>query len=245
MNKVKCVIAVVLAMFVVAGCASLGGGRKGPTCIVLPSRFAVVQFAFDMARLRQSVYLLAYDKMPETGAAVLHIWNEKDRSWVKSGVEQYVAGDVFAELPKTVVLLGTDADLPMEIAGVPGWCSEVVSIEKLDLVSMMNGFDEIYAFSAREWNWLAERYEVKYEDLNAELRRYGRYGRPGEENKAQLTPPQEKAPGPLVVPEGPFKITTEEVEAEPAEVLEETDPKAAVEPVKDVKVIAPIPPEDK
>jgi hypothetical protein len=46
-------------------------------------------------------------------------------------------------------------------------------------VELVNGLDDIFKFSAGEWRYLAREYKLTLKDLNAERRRYGRYGRPG------------------------------------------------------------------
>lgn len=211
---------------------------EGPTCIVVPTRPRLVQFSFDLLRLRRQIYLVAQDKEIGGDATVLHVWDDATQDWIRIGVEEYLAGTVFTKTPQRLIVVGGEGDVPEELAAAPNWTEEAYQIESLDLVTVLNKFQVIFKFNEREWKWLAQRYDITFEDLNAERRRYGRYGKPGEDKNQAM--PGEVTEEPIeTVPEGPIEIITApepelgEGEA-PAEVVEEVK-----EEVKD------IPPEDK
>ena len=196
----------------------------GPTCIVIPTRHTIVQFSFDILRLRRDIYLVAQDKEIGGDATVLHVWDDSTQDWVRIGVEEYIAGTVFTQLPKRLIVVGTEKDIPEELASAPAWSEEAYQVESLDLVTLLNKFQIIFRFNEREWKWIAKRYDITFEDLNADRRRYGRYGKPGE--KKQDMPAQVQEEVLESAPEDSIEIiTAPEPELEPE-----------LEPVEDVVV---------
>jgi hypothetical protein len=209
----------------------------------------MVQFCFDILKLRRGVYLIAQDKEIGGNATVLHIWDDASQDWIRIGVEEYVAGTVFTQKPKKLIVIGGVADVPEELATAPEWSEQAYQIETLDLVSVLNKLQEVFKFNEREWKWIAKRYNMTFEDLNAERRRYGRWGKPGEEDKTVMPGAVQEKPA-VKVPEGPIEIITapELEKARPVTPVEETK-KAAEEAPTAVEVtpkaVEIIPPEDK
>jgi hypothetical protein len=238
MTKSRFLMFLCAALVAISVCSVEASVLEGPTCIVIPTRPTLVQFSFDLLRLRRQMYLVAQDKEIGGDATVLHVWDDATQDWIRIGVEEFVAGTVFTQTPRRLIVVGGEADVPEELAAAPSWTEEAYQIESLDLVTVLNKFQIIFKFNEREWKWLAKRYGITFEDLNAERRRYGRYGKPGED-KNQVMPGEVIEEPMETVPEGPIEIITapepelEETEA-PAEVVEEVK-----EEVKDT------PPEDK
>lgn len=226
----KSMIAVFAAIGLCVGADSVSAADKSDvTCIVIPARPTVVRFAFDVMRLRQSVYIVSYDQAPE-GPVVMHIWNDKMQEWKKISTEEYQAGSVFTEQPGKVVLVGRDKDLPSELSAAPTFQSDVSRIGSLDLVALMTGFHEVLSFSEREWKWLAPRFGIAYKDMNAERRKYGRYGRPGSDSNTAM--PEAGAANDAPVLEMPAEVVV--------------SPDAIVESkVQEAKKPAYVPPENK
>lgn len=221
----------VFALIVTFGFAgSQAGVVEGPTCIVIPTRYTIVQFSFDLMRLRRDIYLVAHDKEIGGDATVLHVWDDKTQDWVRVGVEEYVAGTVFTALPKRLIVVGGQNDLPEELASAPSWVSEAYQIESLDLVQILNRLQTVFRFNEREWQWLAKRYNITFEDLNAERRRYGKYGKPGEENQASM-------PGAV------REEKLEPVPAGPIEIITAPEPELVVEEPVDEVVVVVVEPE--
>lgn len=239
----------VCALMVVLGFSSSEAGLvDGPTCIVIPTRYTIVQFSFDLIRLRRDIYLVAHDKEIGGTATVLHVWDEKTQDWIRVGVEEYVAGTVFTELPKRLIMVGGRNDLPEELAAAPAWASEVHQVESLDLVKVLNNFQTVFHFNEREWQWLAQRYNITFEDLNAERRRYGKYGKPGAEKPAGSMPGAVRGEEFKPVPQGPIEIITAPEPEVTTVVVEEpkaAEVKEAAEPVAPVVEKGDIAPEDK
>ena len=168
-----------LALLLVAGLGhTTHAGRKDRTLIVMPVRYTVVQFAFDVARIRP-VDLLAYDKGSGEEPLLLHVWDAASGNWKPADVAGYQDGSLFAPAPKRVFLVGGEADLPAELAAMPGWAKEMTPISSLKVLDMANVMNSKMKFSGLEWKKLAKRHNLKLVDENAEQRRYGRYGKPG------------------------------------------------------------------
>lgn len=215
---------------------------EGPTCIVIPTRPTLVQFSFDLLRLRRQIYLVAQDKEIGGNATVLHVWDDATQDWIRVGVEEYIAGTVFTQAPRRLIVVGGKADVPDELAAAPAWAEEAYQIESLDLVTILNKFQIIFKFNEREWKWLAKRYNITFEDLNAERRRYGRYGKPGED-KNKTMPGEGKDEFMQEVPEGPIEI----IKAPEPELDDVPEPKKMVKEAEDLidDAEADMAPEDK
>ncbi len=168
-----------LALLLVAGLGSTThAGSKDRTVIVMPVRYTVVQFAFDVARIRP-VELLAYDKGASDEPLLLHVWDSTANNWKPADIAAYQDGSLFSRTPKRVFLVGGEESLPAELAGAPAWAKDATSIPSLKVLDMANTMSGKMKFSGREWKKLAKRHNLELVDDNAEQRRYGRYGKPG------------------------------------------------------------------
>ena len=195
-----------------------------PTVIVMPSRYTVVQFAFDVARLRRNVYLMTYEKLASSKAPAYHVWDETKQDWVRVELNDYLTGAIFAATPKNVVLIGSDKDVVSELTAAPAYCQVPLRVQALDVVTLVNSLNKVMEFTAREWKWLGERHQIEFKDLNADRRKYGKYGKPG----SDITMPEAKIAQPETI-----VITPVEVSQPAPEVLEKTSE------------VKPTPPEDK
>jgi len=174
--------------------------QAAPVLMVIPPRHTVVQLAFDIARLRPT-YLVAYDTRAPGGMLVLHFWDPYKRDWVKTNLEEYMAGALFDELPERVFVIGSDIDVPREVLEGTRWGAEIQRVRSLRVVDVVNALDTALCFKRTEWKWLAGRYGLKIMDLNAERRRYGRYGKPGTVRPPQRLP---TVPPPETIPSVPL-----------------------------------------
>ena len=84
---------------------------EGPALMVVPSRYTVIQFAFDIVRLRP-VTLVVYESGAASAYPVMHIWEHQTREWVRTSIEEYSSGGIFDAMPQRVIVIGSDADLP-------------------------------------------------------------------------------------------------------------------------------------
>jgi hypothetical protein len=167
-----------LALLLIAGLGSTAhAGRNDRTLIVMPVRYTVVQFAFDVARMRP-VQLLAYDRGTGDEPLLLHVWDAATKKWAPADITAYQNGSLFTATPKRTFLVGGEADLPADLAA-PGWAKDVTPIPSLKVLDMANTMNKDMKFSRREWKKLASRHNLDLVEENHEERRYGRYGKPG------------------------------------------------------------------
>lgn len=224
-----------------------GTVRADRSLLVIPARYSVVQFAFDVTRLRNSD-LVVYDTRGEKGELVLHFWDAQRNDWTKSSVDELRLGALFDDLPTRTFLVGPDRDVPASVqAAVTALGGKLVRIPSLKVVDMVNAVNEGLRFSPGEWKWLAKRHGLQIVDLNVDRRKYGRYGPSGAKAAAPAipeasapgvampTPIEEMSPAPVAVPT-------------PAPATEKPDvPAAKAAPAEEVRQPAPVEklPEDK
>jgi hypothetical protein len=167
-----------LTLLVITSLGATAHAAKRDAVIVMPGRYTVVQFAFDVARIRP-VELVAYDKGVGDEPLLLHVWDATAADWKPADIAAYQDGSLFEAQPKQAFLIGGDADLPAEIADGSDWCKKVTRVSSLKVVDMANSMNAKLNFSGKEWRRLAKRHNLELADDNAERRRYGRYGKPG------------------------------------------------------------------
>jgi len=170
-----------LTLMVITSLGATARAARRDAVIVMPGRYTVVQFAFDVARIRP-VELVAYDKGVGDEPLLLHVWDAAAADWKPADIAAYQDGSLFDAQPKQAFLIGGDADLPAEIADGSAWCKKVTRISSLKVVDMANSMNAKLNFSGKEWKRLAQRHNLELADDNAERRRYGRYGKPGTES---------------------------------------------------------------
>lgn len=158
-----------------------------PTLLVIPARYTIVKFSFDVARLRRAVSLVSYSGEVEA-TPLMHVWRSDAQEWVKMSIEEYRSADAFKIRPQRIILVGGDKVLPSSLIEASTWCSDVKRIPTLNIMALVNALNEDLKFHSLEWRWLAMRYELKLKDLNAERRRYGRYGKPGPKREVPVPP---------------------------------------------------------
>jgi len=193
--------------------------------LVVPSRYTLVQFGFDVITLRP-VRLVAYDVKAEGGAPGIFLWNTTTRAWDRIDSARYSGGLGATKVP--VVVVRDQDGMPEVFASAPSWSSSMKQLDSPDLAGLANMMNDSLRFSAQEWGWLARRYGIKTADLNEERRRYGRYGRPG---RGPLKPEPSADAGrasPL-----PADEAAEDGTAAVLDAPEKTEP-AAVPPEEDV-----------
>lgn len=200
--------------------------------LVIPARYAVVQFSADVLRLRPAD-MVVYDTRGENKELVLHVWNRQQHDWANISLDELRLGAIFDVTPTRVFLVGSDKDVPPEVAAaVAQLGARQIQVTSLRVVDMVNALNGVLHFTAGEWRWLARRHGLETVDLNAERRRYGRYGAPG----AISTVGQTEMPG-EVTPEAtplPAGAVAPAVTPTPAPVSEKPDqPAAASAPMAD------------
>ncbi len=187
--------------------------RRMNSELIVPSRYTIVQLSFDIVALR-GVELISYEKN-EQGKPVLYHWNWIASQWDKISLNDLATHSFMKSPPREVFLIGSDRDLPMEVAGAVSDASKVVRIKTLSVVPVINTLNKSMKFTQGEWEALAKKHHFKIKDWNYERRRWGRYGPP---NKTRT-----KTVKPTLKTEEPAQekvevIEVNEVVVEPSEV---------------------------
>ncbi len=179
--------------------------RRGAV-LVVPRRPTLVQVGFDMVYLRP-VVMVCYEAGPGVDIPALNVWDAKARAWRRMSLEHFQSGSFLTFTPKKAIVVGTEAELPESIAGGTTWAGETVRISNLSIDNVFNVLGETVNLSGPEWKWLAKRYGLRIRDLNAERRRWGKYGPPGgrSERRPIRVPPEARiSPRPMVIDEEPL-----------------------------------------
>lgn len=210
------------------------------TAMVVPVRYVVVQVAFDLASLDKGVSLVSYESTGNADEPALHIWDPQVNGWLEITMSEFRSGAVFGDTPDRVLIVGKDLDQMAVLAtAAEGWPATVKQIESLSVDNIVNGADAYLNFTPYEWKWLAKRYQLELEDLNAERRRYGRYGKPGDAVK----PPAADA-GAEATDLDPLPLDAAEPVPE-AEATTESDPAPALADTETAAEAADVDPADK
>jgi hypothetical protein len=177
-----------------------GASDAPATLLVVPSRYTIVQLAFDIAKVRP-VTLVAYEVEPRQKTVVLHRWDVPAVDWVRVSLEDYASGMAYRPIPARAVLVGSDKNLPEALASLPSGM-DVQRIPTLKFAPMVNAMNETFAFTPSEWRWLARRHNLELKDTNAQRRRWGKYGPPDgslpptDASMITLPPTEDVAPAP-------------------------------------------------
>jgi len=171
----KSVLAVLISLCVMSSSGSSVNAAE-PVLMVIPVHYAMVRLANDIGALRQT-YIVSYEKRKD-GSLSMYVWDGSANDWIKTDIEAYKSGDIFAKAPAIAFLIGTDADFPSELVDATSFC-ETKRITTLNAALISNVLNENLNFKKKEWKWLADRQSLQVVDLNEDRRRYGRYGKPG------------------------------------------------------------------
>jgi len=223
MKKVQLtVVSMAIAVLVVPGAF---GARavKGRTLLLVPAVERAVSFAFDVAIMRP-VDIVSYQAVPESTMPALHVWDPGVRDWMRTTVDEMEGGRLFKESPVCTVLLGTGAMIPDGLEQALPALPRLVRIPTLDIATVVNQSDAVFAFGPYEWKWLSRRYGFDLKDHNFARRRWGRYGPPGADARRPLAT---------------FPEVQDEVEPMPFDILEEPA-MAAPAPSERQRIVIPI-----
>jgi hypothetical protein len=216
MKSMPKAIGAALAAALIASSGALAGDtRPASVVMVVPAQYAFVRAALDFSALRD-VTVISY--MTGTNGTTLYSWNAKARQWDNLTPGNYTRGTPVAGTQPRLLVMGTEATATAKLADEgKKWASDTQIMNTFDIVALVNAMNDTLKFSVSEWDWLAKRYSLTLKDVNAERRRYGRYGAPKKTPAAQ-------SPGTDIV----MPVTA-------------TPPKG--EPSKDIEMVAVPPPQ--
>ncbi len=194
MKKILRTFVLCLVVMMAASCANLPKRNMDSSVMVIPSRYTIVQFAFDLTRLRP-ITLVAYDN---GGASLLlHVWNPSLQEWVRIDMDEYASGNLTTPAANRVHLLGTNEGIPAGMMDASQWAAVVDQIDSLNIATIVNSLDKHMKFSSSEWKSLAKKHKLTIKDANRDRRRYGRYGKRGED--VSIPMPEEEMTEELIV----------------------------------------------
>lgn len=214
---------VALAIVATSDCVTAGSATPD-SIIVMPARKRVVHLAFQMASLK-NIGLVSYNTNPALREPLIHVWNGQE--WIQITMQDYVQGSFMSGDPKHVFLLGDSTITPLPMLDGVSWYKDLHRLTTFDTATMINTIGKVVKFSSRQWKWLARENGLDIQDQNAERRRYGRWGAPGQEKnlKPNSLESIELPPAPIIT-----EPKAEKVEMPPAKPAA---PEAVVVPQKE------------
>lgn len=193
-----------LAALMTAGSLAWAGG----TVVVAPARINIIQVGMDLVE-RHGVTLVSYQGEAATAKPLLHVWNGK--AWDYVALEAFQSGAFLPAKPSQTLVIGDEKLVPEALAPMSAWAGKQVKLANLATPELLNGVGTALKFRAEDWKWFATRYNMKTEDLNAEVRKGSVY--------------DHKIGKPIMLRrEGPLSTTTS---TPPPAILETTEPKKA------------------
>ena len=226
-------------------CAFRAAADAQQHLLLVPSRYTIVQLAFDLARLRP-MHLVTYDRGADPDSPLLYVWDPETENWVRTTVDEFASGSVFRSMPRRIIIVGGQYDVPSPVLAAAGRAEQIDRVPSLGIVQIINAVDKQMDFSPEEWQWLARRYRLKLKDRNEERRRYGRYGPPGtkgqrrpysyrSEREAAPMPQPRPQPRPVITRVAPAEVQLdadavwEPEDAAPEPLLETEEPTQELE----------------
>ena len=137
--------------------------QEDAVMLVVPSRYSVMQVAFDVAR-RYPTVLVSYQGT--ANEPVLHVWNGYE--WMPLSLADYQSGAFLQSYPARAIFLGDDALLPNSLRSISAWCGKSTQITNLETYELVNGIGRYLPFTPADWRWFAGRYNLTLANLKAE-----------------------------------------------------------------------------
>ncbi len=145
------------------GAVSSASAQQEAVLLVVPSRYSVMQVAFDVAR-RYPTVLVSYQGT--IAEPVLHVWNGYE--WMPLSLGDYQSGAFLQAYPGRTVFLGDDSLLPADLRSINAWCDQVIQLPDLETHGLVNGIGRYLPFTPADWRWFAGRYNLTLTNLKAE-----------------------------------------------------------------------------
>jgi hypothetical protein len=181
----------------------------GQPVLVIPARPRVVQFAQDLAQLKP-LTLIAAQSVPGSDEIVMHQWINGE--WHSVDWESYRRGSFPVTPVGPLMIVGDRSIVATDVAEEALWAPAVKRVETVNIADLINFFGPTLELSTRQMRWLSKRYDVQLTDLNADRRRWGRYGPPGQERPQQALPPLRQDDDARAVPPIQFRPAGASVE---------------------------------
>jgi hypothetical protein len=137
--------------------------QEDAVLLVTPSRYSVMQVAFDVAR-RYPTVLVSYQGT--ANEPILHVWNGYE--WMPLSLADYQSGAFLQSYPGRAIFLGDDALLPNSLRSISAWCDKSVQVQGLENHALVNAIGSYLPFTPADWRWFAGRYNLTLTNLKAE-----------------------------------------------------------------------------
>ena len=137
--------------------------QEDAVLLVTPSRFSVMQVAFDVAR-RYPTVLVSYQGTENE--PILHVWNGYE--WMPLSQGDYQSGAFLQSYPARAIFLGDDSLLPASLRSINTWCDKSTQVPVLDTHALVNAIGSYLPFTPADWRWFAGRYNLTLTNLKAE-----------------------------------------------------------------------------
>jgi len=145
------------------------------TLIIVPARPKIIQLAFDMAAMRPMT-VLSYRGDAKSAEPLLHQWTGSE--WRYVSFEDFRENRGLFPTPSKVIVVGDDRTVPPSLLQSMPWLCDVARIQTLQLAPAINQLDAIFHFKDREWQVLANHFDLNLEDVNADRRNRNPYDVP-------------------------------------------------------------------
>lgn len=193
--------------------------NKPLTLLVVPSRYSILQVAFDLSR-RFPAVLVSYQGSADTERPVLHAWNGEQ--WVYVSMKDFREGNFVQVTPDRAVLIGDEATLPTALTDALSWCPTLLNVRDMNTADLLNSAGRLFQFNREDWAWFAGRYRLNLQDLNADARTQSWYDQPRtrflQEEQMLESGPMEPWKEPA--PAAPLRTLGEKEPAEPLRMRE-------------------------
>ena len=128
----KIVIALVV-LTTVCGSSVYAARSSSSDVLVVPSRFTIMQLAFDIVFLRD-VSLISYEAGTDGADPILYVWDKTASAWKGLTVDEYAVGSFLATTPREMILVGSDSDLPATLIAGASQAKKVTRIDTMKTI---------------------------------------------------------------------------------------------------------------
>jgi len=146
-SRVRFLPVVLAAGMILAGNVRAVSPRDASEVVVIPARYTVVKFAFDLLHLRP-VTLLAVQEGRADSQLLLHVWERGTGEWAGISLEEYRTGAAFPATAQSLILIGDTADVPADLEQGTIWPVETTRIPSLQIVTVVNELDNVFGWRA-------------------------------------------------------------------------------------------------
>lgn len=131
--------------------------------LVVPSRYSVMQVAFDVAR-RYPTVLVSYQGADP--APRLYVWD--GYAWNPLALDDYQSGAFLQSYPARTVFVGGDDLFPASLKNIGAWCGKSQQMADLETPALVNAIGQYLPFTPSDWRWFAGRYNLTLTDTAAD-----------------------------------------------------------------------------